>query len=720
MPLSRASTDIPVNPAFLPPLLRFEDSRPVQTLEDWAERRGETARLLGETMAGTFPAEPPRVAAVRTLRESVDGESRKRHIEAIYTTPSGPLAMDFWVWAPLGEGPFPLLMVAPRFYQLPWAKDALARGCMAVLYPGVDSHHTEEDYPGYETKWEQWRAAYPEATWTEIPVKAWLAGRVLDVLLDPAHGFSVDAERIGTIGHSRYGKQAILAASYDPRITAVVSRSCGSPTSAPYRFSDYPTGGETPEGFPDEWWLPGLRDYVGRELELPMEGHGWLAMIAPRPCMLHVAHNDDGGSTFAVEQTYRAAHEVYTFLGAPDALHLHYRTGGHNSPGPEPIPPEDRKADLDWFDQAFGRSGKESTAFDTRLLHGLDWQSWRAQQLSADLAPPPEETPLDRRIRWMLGEPVCRGSWMGEYTLQSEDGQFKQSFDRDRLANPAVRRIPVAFGHGVKGDVYAPKGADGPLPAIVWLHGLNYASGYGLGYSPFIPWGNAAGDSPFNYWAQHGFLVLAFDQCGFGTRLLEGADFYDKHPHGSRLGRMVEDARAAVDFLQEGAGVAKQQLPPIDPGRIVLTGYSVGGAVALHAAAMDPRIGAVASVCGFTPMRTGTDINPTGGNRLLYETHALLPKLGVFAGREHAVPYDYGDVIAAVAPRPCLLYTPRQDRHADQEAIVRCVEEVRAMWETHDRQEELRHETPAGSNRFQRNAYVAVCSWLCEVVCKRA
>ena len=62
----------------------------------------------------------------------------------------------------------------------------------------------------------------------------------------------------------------------------------------------------------------------------------------------------------------------------------------------------------------------------------------------------------------------------------------------------------------------------------------------------------------------------------------EWAPFYDRYPNWSRMGRMVEDVSAAVDALQADAQV--------DPERIYLFGYAMGGDVALHAAALDPDI----------------------------------------------------------------------------------------------------------------------------------
>ena len=73
---------------------------------------------------------------------------------------------------------------------------------------------------------------------------------------------------------------------------------------------------------------------------------------------------------------------------------------------------------------------------------------------------------------------------------------------------------------------------------------------------------------------------------------------------------------------------------------------------------------AVASFAGFTPLRTDSSDKPTGGIRRLYEMHALVPRLGLFQNNLSAIPYDYDELIASIAPRPALLYTPKDDRDA--------------------------------------------------------
>ena len=109
-----------------------------------------------------------------------------------------------------------------------------AFGCYAQVYPGADT----QDASGL------FRDAYPEATFRKIMARAYVASRTLDYVLT-GKGIAaitavsavatavqlprVDASRVSITGHSRNGKQSLVAAAFDERITSVVGSSPGTP-----------------------------------------------------------------------------------------------------------------------------------------------------------------------------------------------------------------------------------------------------------------------------------------------------------------------------------------------------------------------------------------------------------------------------------------------------------------------------------------------------------
>ena len=111
-------------------------------------------------------------------------------------------------------------------------------------------------------------------------------------------------------------------------------------------------------------------------------------------------------------------------------------------------------------------------------------------------------------------------------------------------------------------------------------------------------------------------------------------------------------------------------------------------------------------------LRTDPDQRPTGGIRQLWEWHALQPKLGLFHDREADIPYDFDDVLALIAPRPCLIVSPQRDRFATHADAVACVSKAREAWTTRGAAGQLTHLTPDDISRFQKDQHSQLLDWL--------
>ena len=654
-----------------------------------------------EHFIGSYPEQTPAIlsAEVTASKTQEDGSVRRR-IRVILDTPRR-VAFEMALWAPSGAGPFPLLLTAPRFYQRYWAEDALERGYAVCLFPGVDSHHREADYAGYDSVWQTVRREFPDATWTEISTKAWLASRCIDYLLGESSVVKISPGQIAIIGFSRYGKQAMIAGAFDERITCVVARSPGSPGSSPYRLTSRNTYAEAPSDFPSEWFLPSLRNFTGRENDLPIDAHGWYALIAPRACLIHTAHNDGSEPTFAVEKGYIEGRSVYRLLGAEQNLRIDYRPGGHSTgPPPEQVGREDRQRNLDWIDLSLGRGLAKRSDFPEELIHDFDWQAWDANQKPGDKTIDPE-APVRQRILWSLGQAT-------ENLAKPEQPEFltaaeSELMTHDRWTPKGVRRVPIRFGQGVRGNLFFKEGQAEKMPVVIWLHPLSYHSGYNEGYG-------VQGTTVYHRMAENGFAVIAYDQCGFGLRLLEGSVFYERHPRWSRLGRMVMDARDAVSFAVKGKGATSGAIPELDEDRVFLLGYSTGALTAMYAGALDDRLAGVACFSGWTPLRDATKATATGGNRRLWELHALQPRLGWFDGREGDIPFDYHDVLGQVLSKPCLIVTPKRDRFADHSAITEAIKQLR-LAKPKQAEAALTWQSPDDTNRFQADQHQQFINW---------
>ncbi len=92
----------------------------------------------------------------------------------------------------------------------------------------------------------------------------------------------------------------------------------------------------------------------------------------------------------------------------------------------------------------------------------------------------------------------------------------------------------------------------------------------------------------------------------------------------------------------------------------------------------------------------------------------MLPRLGSFDGEEARLPFDYGRVLALVAPRPALIVAPTLDRYVRVEAVCDEVSQARKVYELLGHEEALRIETPFDFNRFMADRQEQVINWIAE------
>jgi pimeloyl-ACP methyl ester carboxylesterase len=166
----------------------------------------------------------------------------------------------------------------------------------------------------------------------------------------------------------------------------------------------------------------------------------------------------------------------------------------------------------------------------------------------------------------------------------------------------------------------------------------------------------------------------------------------------------VEDVRKAVDTLSADAA--------LDPERISVFGYSIGATVGLHAAALDPRIKSVVSVGGFTPMRTDTADRGMGGLARYSEVHPLMPKLGFFIGNENRLPYDFPELIAAIAPRSVYVVEPTMDRAGSPADVRQGVLNARKVYALYNAGDKLALDEPVDYLRLTNATQTRAIQWM--------
>ncbi|WP_320779248.1 acetylxylan esterase [Streptomyces sp. CRN 30] len=163
--------------------------------------------------------------------------------------------------------------------------------------------------------------------------------------------------------------------------------------------------------------------------------------------------------------------------------------------------------------------------------------------------------------------------------------------------------FPGFAGEPVRGWLHLPGGTSGPLGCVVEF--LGYGRGRGLpheqllwadaGHAHFVMdtrgqgWSAAGGDTPDT-------APLSGSVPGFLTRGVE-----DPHDHYYR--RLITDAVRFVD--------AARAHPAVDPDRVVVTGHSQGGGLALAVAGLTERLaGVMADTPFLCDIRRGATIAP--------------------------------------------------------------------------------------------------------------
>jgi dienelactone hydrolase len=246
---------------------------------------------------------------------------------------------------------------------------------------------------------------------------------------------------------------------------------------------------------------------------------------------------------------------------------------------------------------------------------------------------------------------------------------------------PKVTRKKVTYAsekdHRVPAYLLIPKGLNGRAPAMLCLHGSSGAKGRIAGL----------GEDYARYaleLAERGYVTIAPDYPMFGENQV------DPYALGYASGTMkgIWDHVRAVDLLQS--------LPEADPERIGCVGVSLGGHNSLFVAAFDARLKAVVTSVGFDSFA-----DYMGGNLTGWCQRCYMPRIaGVYGKDPKRLPFDFPEVLAAIAPRPVFVHAPLGDSNFRVESVKRCVEAARGVYRLFDAEADLVAVHPEGGHGF--------------------
>ena len=184
--------------------------------------------------------------------------------------------------------------------------------------------------------------------------------------------------------------------------------------------------------------------------------------------------------------------------------------------------------------------------------------------------------------------------------------------------------------------------------------------------------------------AKRGHVVIAPDYPSFGDYKYDFES--DDYISGTMKG--IFNHMRCVDLLQS--------LPEVDPERIGAIGHSLGGHNAMFVGVFDTRIKVVVSSCGWTPFHDyyGGKIDGWTSNRympLLKTRYGLNPDL---------VPFDFYEVVAALAPRAFFSSSPLRDNNFAVQGVKKAISRALEVYRLMNQSNSLQLRTPDCEHDF--------------------
>jgi len=224
-----------------------------------------------------------------------------------------------------------------------------------------------------------------------------------------------------------------------------------------------------------------------------------------------------------------------------------------------------------------------------------------------------------------------------------------------RLDQGTRKKITFAAEKGDRVPAYLihPNERKGKVPGILCLHQttkIGKGEPAGVGGKPNLHYAREL--------AERGYVTLAPDYPNFGDYR------FDPYAHGYASATMkgIVNHMRAVDLLQS--------LPGVDPDRIGCIGHSLGGHNTLFVTAFDSRIKVAVTSCGFNSFH-----KYYGGDLTGWSHKGYMPRIAELYDADPAkMPFDFPQVLAAVAPRAVFVNAPLHDNNFEVSGVRDCIQ----------------------------------------------
>jgi len=234
---------------------------------------------------------------------------------------------------------------------------------------------------------------------------------------------------------------------------------------------------------------------------------------------------------------------------------------------------------------------------------------------------------------------------------------------------------------------------NGQAPAMLCLHqttGIGKDEPAGLGGLQSLDYAHEL--------AERGYVCLVPDYPSFGEYPY---DFRRQGVHyASGSMKAIWNNQRALDLLET--------LPQVNKERIGVIGHSLGGHNALFTAVFDERLKAVVSSCGFTPFH-----DYYGGQVAGWTSDRYMPRIrDVYENNADRIPFDFYEILGALAPRAFFSNSPIRDRNFDIAGVRKAFAQAEAIYSLHEASNRLTLVTPDAPHGFPEAERMAAYVWL--------
>jgi hypothetical protein len=288
-------------------LMTLKDGAKVTAASQWPRRRAEIVEGFEREVYGRVPRDAPKVkwevvstaegesggvaTVTKRLVGTVDNSAFpqiKVAIQASFTVPRHP-AGRVPIIVQFGGG----FGFGGKGGAASWTQQALNKGWgYGTINPGSiqgDNNRLREGVIGLANKG---KPRAPE-DWGALRAWAWGVSRLIDHF-EADRDSGVDPAKVCITGVSRYGKAALVATAFDPRVAAGFVASSGAGGAKLFR-RDFGELLENLAGRGGYHWMAGnFLKYAAEEAsfgkktaaDLPVDQHMLIALCAPRPCFI--------------------------------------------------------------------------------------------------------------------------------------------------------------------------------------------------------------------------------------------------------------------------------------------------------------------------------------------------------------------------------------------------------------------------------------------------